>query len=155
MELREITRQEFKQSMPALLIIADQIGACEAFLCELKECETPSRMVSLLKAHSREFADKLGFPGAEEITSEDVQKYFENNPYTVKKVTDMIADYYSQDEANEIALKSMNAGGLINEMKLGLFMQIIHEVSLSEVEQLYAAHRPGSYEASTQMKLAV
>lgn len=155
MKLPEITPKQFKLSIPAIQHVAQKAGACDPFLWNLDNCRTPEQMAGFLKNHADQIAEKLGAWNESKLDLQKVKEWLENEPLTTDELLDIVEGEYSKSEGMTMMMKLCGANTMINEMKLELFMQIINDVSLAEVEQLYMAHNPNSYEASIQMKLAV
>jgi len=137
-----------------LIELAKQVGACQSWIDLLAECEDMGQVEDLLREHKEAIADIFNIePVPETIDEDDVMDYLQKNiavdPYLAETVLNMIP--MSQEKHLEKA--GVSSGNYVKSKKIELFLSIIDDVSIGQIEELYVKARPNSYEAS--LKLAI
>lgn len=140
-------------------ILAQHFNSCGRFRERLKNCVSINDLVQLINGWEESIADHLKDPAEvvveveAELDVEKVASWLASNriyPYDQEAICTAIGlDGIMDRDVYALAKNSM-----INTMKIDLLMDMIHDVSLADLEALHAKYRSGSV-AVNQLSLAV
>ena len=146
-------------------ILANHFQACKDFKYDILKCESTSDLVKLIEAYDDAIYWQLTKPVQVEVEVEvevevhvnpyldDVVAYLKNN-YLNKREKQYVMEALGADEYIKHDYRPHIGNSVINEMKLRLFFEMIDDISITEMEELYNKIRPGKV-AVNQLSIAL
>lgn len=142
---------DLEAAKPFLRSLAERFGACKGIFKAIDQATKEDDIYEIFRKHHVELSEHFG----DRVTWDDVMEWIEKHDLSYTRSEwifphlNIDLDAFMDENYNPFR------DSLLNTMKFELFMELVDDLQLADLEALHAKYRPNSIEAVNQMRMVV